>query len=168
VVLGGEVRVRRSVVLGVLGAGVLFVGAGVLIVSRLDYCEPPTEAGDTEVGEFPDHFVSDRALLEPASKEIRISIIGAADKTPVPVLAYCLAFSDGRWACGRTDGAGRVEKVYDAHDVTLYSGDEALRFWRSRLGRGEYKNDGLARPNCSPVDSSSTKSSGVVFECVGW
>ncbi len=152
---------------GILTTIVLLV-IGVVVFQHISPSEERSEGPVQEpYAGFPSFFVSDSSLTTKTSHEISVKIIGKEGEKGVPLgSGYCIAFPDGRWSCGETDGAGNTHRIYTDGVVAfnVYSGDYALDIWNRHV---QGKPIELTKPNCSQLPHTPSADATDRFQCEG-
>jgi len=144
--------------------------AVVIALVALKYTAPVeserSNGGSESQPEFPSFFVSDSSLKIKASHEIVLKIVGKESGKGVATTHYCIAFSDGRWACGITDGAGNTHPIYADQGARFdpYSDVGALEIWNSHVQAETIKQ---SKPNCSQLPRTPGAEAADRFQCEG-
>jgi hypothetical protein len=158
---------RRPFLFGFIAGAVTAVVIALVVLKYTGPVESQrSNSGAESQPEFPSFFVSDSALKIKASHEVALQIVGKESEKGVAATHYCVAFSNGRWACGITDGAGKTHPIYADQGARfeVYSDVGALEIWNSHVQDETIK---LSKPNCSQLPHAPDSDVADRFRCEG-
>ena len=158
---------RRPFFLGFIAGVFTVVVIAFIVLKYTGHVESERSNGGSESQpEFPSFFVSDSSLKIKGSHEVVLKIVGKESGKGVAATHYCIAFSEGRWACGITDGAGNTHPIYADQGARfeVYSDVGALEIWNSHVQNETIK---LSKPNCSQLPHGPGSDAADRFQCEG-